>query len=137
MTEMVDESDDVGESRGLCWDFGPGDLPPLAAIRQRLATWLVDVAAEVIQDLLMVVTELVTNAYEYGRLPGQVRTTRLNRNVIRVEVDDRSPSMPRFQRAPGTNSPRSRGIALVNALARRWGVIRAPWGKTVWAEVTA
>ncbi|MFL6125929.1 ATP-binding protein [Actinophytocola sp.] len=137
MTNTVGDPEDVTDgatAHQLCWDFGPGELPPLTAIRQQLATWLTGIAQAVVADLQLVATELVSNAYEHGWLPGQVRVSRPDPRLIRIEVDDRSPTLPQLGQ-PTIAETRGRGLGLVDRLAKRWGVISTSWGKTVWAEI--
>lgn len=137
MTNTVGDPEDVGEdaaTRRLCWDFGPDEVPPLTAIRQRLATWLTGIAQTVVADLQLVVTELVSNAYEHGCLPGQLRVFKPEAKLIRVEVDDRSPAPPQLGR-PSISDTRGRGLGLVDHLTQEWGVVATSWGKTVWAEI--
>ena len=107
------------------------------SIRRRLESWLgSDVAEATVQDFLLLVTELVTNAYEHGTPPCHVRISRTGIGLVRIEVDDQSADPPIFGRdAHGAASDRGRGIVMVNALASRWGVTPNEWGKTVWAEV--
>ncbi|MEV7284442.1 ATP-binding protein [Streptomyces sp. NPDC093252] len=87
-------------------------------------------------DVLLVVSELVTNAYRYGTEPGDsllvaVRTTP---TCVRVEVHDPRRRHPRLRTASGERA-RGRGLHIVAALATRWGVEDRPFGKAVWAEV--
>ncbi|MEB8344067.1 ATP-binding protein [Streptomyces endophyticus] len=83
-----------------------------------------------------VVAELAANAVTHGRLPG--RDFRLVLHVagdtLRIEVTDtRADRLPQVA-APGGES--GRGLLLVGALARRWGVREGPAPrKTVWAEL--
>ncbi|WP_345690073.1 ATP-binding protein [Streptomyces coeruleoprunus] len=81
----------------------------------------------------LVVGELTANAVLHGRVPG--RDFRLALTVsggggglVRVAVTDaRGDSLP---------GRRGYGLALVDALAERWGVEPGPFPcKTVWAEV--
>jgi hypothetical protein len=108
MTVMADVRDeDVSDFGELCWHFGLGGTLPLPAIRHCVAAWLVGVADAVIEDLQLVVTELVTSAYEHGRMPGQIRITRPGTDVVRVEVDDCSRTLPEFREVFGTTSARA------------------------------
>jgi two-component sensor histidine kinase len=105
--------------------------PPLAQVRALVATLTADLPAELGEDLLLVVTELVANAYEHGTAP---RTLRLERNDARVvvEVDDGTSSPPVLGRSRlGAN--RGRGLTIVAGVAERWGVRALLAGKTVWA----
>lgn len=55
---------------------------------------------------------------------------------LRLEVRDGSARIP-HQRRYGTQATTGRGIALVDGLAVRWGVVPASDGKTVWCELSA
>lgn len=93
---------------------------------------------------LVVVAELAANAALHGLVPG--RSFRLTlvfdpeATLLRVEVtdarDDRLP--PASVPQPGPDDESGRGLALVEALAERWGTEPYfPSGKTVWAEIPA
>ncbi|MFJ8633911.1 ATP-binding protein [Streptomyces sp. NPDC093568] len=85
-----------------------------------------------------IVAELAANAVTHGRVPG--RDFRILLYVVgdtlRIEVTDtRADRLPHAVRpTPGAES--GRGLAIVDALADRWGVTPGlPPRKTVWAEV--
>ncbi|MFB9376753.1 ATP-binding protein [Kineococcus gynurae] len=85
-------------------------------------------------ELELLVTELVTNAVRYGGAPIAL-TLRATQRGIHVEVSDGSPVEPVLRRPP-PESTGGRGVALVDALALRWGVRPGPGGgKTVWADL--
>ncbi|MBU6533085.1 ATP-binding protein [Streptomyces sp. NPDC057245] len=85
-----------------------------------------------------IVAELANNAATHGRVPG--RNFQLQLHVVggtlRIEVTDtRGDRMPR-PRTTGPVDESGRGLALVTALADRWGVTPGrPPRKTVWAEL--
>lgn len=87
----------------------------------------------------LIVAELANNAATHGRVPG--RDFRLLLHVVggtlRVEVTDaRDDRLPHLH-APEPTEENGRGMALVAALADRWGVTAGPPPrKTVWAELT-
>jgi anti-sigma regulatory factor (Ser/Thr protein kinase) len=84
-------------------------------------------------DLMLLVSELVTNACVHGAEPVRVRLD-VDQGRVRVEVEDGSPMMPEVQRPDG-RSTIGRGLLIVESLSRAWGAERVGAGKVVWAEV--
>jgi DNA-binding NarL/FixJ family response regulator len=81
----------------------------------------------------LLVSELVSNAIVHA--PGDLEVSVLLRaGSIRIEVDDQSASGP-VPRHAGVEDVSGRGLALVDALAKGWGVADRDGGKTVWFEV--
>lgn len=82
----------------------------------------------------LLVSELATNAAVHAS-GGQIRVRVLDRGLrLRVEVSDDSPDLPVPRSAP-VSAEDGRGLALVEALARRHGVDARHDGKTVWFEI--
>ncbi|WSZ00281.1 ATP-binding protein [Streptomyces sp. NBC_00872] len=89
----------------------------------------------------MIVAELAANAARHGRVPGRNFELRLlyehETAVVRVGVSDTHPRRP-DPSSVGMADPEAdggRGLALVEAVAYRWGVDdRTGPGKTVWAQ---
>lgn len=83
----------------------------------------------------MIVTELVTNAVRHGEGDTVEVVARLDGGALRLEVADASPALPTRRLVP-TQANFGRGLALVEALSHRWGVVVEPGrGKRVWAEL--
>lgn len=83
----------------------------------------------------LLVSELVSNAALHARTEITVCVA-LEEDHLRLEVTDLSPRHP-IMRRYSAESTTGRGIALIDAMAKRWGVKdRAP-GKTVWLELYA
>jgi hypothetical protein len=61
-------------------------------------------------------------------------TVVLSRSAVRVEVRDQSPLAPEIRHYDEAAST-GRGLALVDALATRWGTAPQPGGKVVWFEL--
>lgn len=101
-------------------------------VREYLASWSLD---GVVDDVLLLLSEVVTNAVHHGR--SDIGVTLLVRHgVVRVEVWDASAAMP-AQRAMSNDALQGRGLGIVAAVASRWGVEPVPGdGKKVWFEVT-
>lgn len=89
---------------------------------------------ERLQDLQLLVTELVTNAVRHGSRAGERITVavRADEDTVRVDVSDRGRGFDPERLEPSDPmAPDGRGLTIVAALARRWGVD----GATVWFEV--
>ncbi|PSL52052.1 anti-sigma regulatory factor (Ser/Thr protein kinase) [Saccharothrix carnea] len=126
------DSDDPATTVALPLDE---DVPPLAAVRRWAAEALVGLTEDELDDCRLVITELVSNAYDHGVGPRAVRLRcSADRGVVRIEVDDASADDLTYGRSRlGPN--RGRGLVIVDKLAGTWGVERHPGGKTVWAEL--
>jgi anti-sigma regulatory factor (Ser/Thr protein kinase) len=97
---------------------------------QALARWQL---AELADDALLAVSELVTNAVLHGRGPVTLLLERQD-GGIRVEVHDHSSQMPQTTAASQLRTS-GRGLAIVAAIAHSWGAHQLRAGKVVWAEV--
>jgi anti-sigma regulatory factor (Ser/Thr protein kinase) len=88
------------------------------------------------EDLLLVVSELVTNAVVHGAEPIRVTMVRAPERV-RVEVTDgAAAASPHGNPRPPTDAETGRGLSVVTRLAVAWGWRASPGrGKTVWAEL--
>jgi serine/threonine-protein kinase RsbW len=98
----------------------PGVLPP-----------------DLVDDLLLLTTELVTNGVRHspaGRGGSVDVSVRLGTDRVRVEVSDPGSGFDHVPHVPGTLSEGGRGLFLVEALADRWGIADGA-RTTVWYEL--
>ena len=113
-------------------------------VRRRLGADLADAGlpASVVGDAALVISELVGNAVRYARpLAGGVLevTWTIRPGCLRLTVSDGGGvSVPR-RHAAGPDDIRGRGLTIVAALAREWGVETHQNGagpvSTVWVEL--
>ncbi|MGW5974938.1 ATP-binding protein [Streptomyces sp. NPDC055186] len=90
------------------------------------------------EDVLLVVSELVTNACLHAEGPDQLGIVCDNK-TIRLEVADRGTGQPAPRTPHRSGRPGGHGMFIVQRLCLDWGVVRTPGiaGKTVWAELGA
>jgi serine phosphatase RsbU (regulator of sigma subunit)/anti-sigma regulatory factor (Ser/Thr protein kinase) len=96
--------------------------------RRTLAEW--DVPASRIDDIVLLVSELVTNAIIHGKPPIELRM-RTARHEVVLDVRDHANYLPR-RLHPTVDDEHGRGLQLVALLAKRWGTRPVPQGKSVW-----
>ncbi|MEU0786747.1 ATP-binding protein [Streptomyces sp. NPDC006173] len=90
------------------------------------------------EDVLLVVSELVTNACLHAEGPDELRIS-VDNKVLRIEVSDRGAGQPAPRTPHRAGRPGGHGMFIVQRLCLDWGVVRSPGvsGKTVWAELGA
>ncbi|GAA4006565.1 ATP-binding protein [Streptomyces marokkonensis] len=128
--------------RRLSFDDQSG-VVPLARdfTRQALYAWgwLPSTTADqraAAEDVLLVVSELVTNACLHAEGPDELWIT-CEKKVIRLEVSDRGTGQPAPRTPHRAGRPGGHGMFIVQRLCLDWGVVRTPGvaGKRVWAEL--
>ncbi|OIV38598.1 hypothetical protein BIV57_04925 [Mangrovactinospora gilvigrisea] len=88
-----------------------------------------------VDDVLLVVSELVTNACLHAGGPRELRLVGGGDDEIRVEVADGTEERPEASRPHRSGRPGGHGIFIVQRLSAAWGVAPDRDGKTVWAVV--
>jgi anti-sigma regulatory factor (Ser/Thr protein kinase) len=88
----------------------------------------------ILDDAQIVLSELASNAVIHAGSPFAV-ALRAGGSVLRISVHDDSPVIPTLRE--DDSLPSGRGLRLVAALSRSWGVEMAGDGKRVWAELPA
>jgi DNA-binding NarL/FixJ family response regulator len=108
-------------------------------VRHALHMWNADGEVD---DAVVVVSELVTNAIAHAHTGCELRISRDREGgsdqggtILRIEVNDRGAQIPDVQTLTETRE-HGRGLHIVAALTKAWGVDTEPDGsKTVWAEL--
>ncbi|PTM97844.1 ATP-binding protein [Streptomyces sp. VMFN-G11Ma] len=133
-----------GQVRRLNFE-GASGVVPLARdfTRQALYAWgwLPAATADrraAAEDVLLVVSELVTNACLHAEGPDELWISCSNK-VLRIEVSDKGAGQPAPRTPHRASRPGGHGMFIVQRLCLDWGVVRSPGvpGKTVWAELGA
>jgi CheY-like chemotaxis protein len=89
---------------------------------------------DLLDDALIVLSELVTNALIHGLSRCELRLG-LSESALRIQVVDQGPGMPDPLTAD-EGSEHGRGLLIVSLLCEAWGVEALPAGeKIVWAEM--
>ncbi|MEV8397079.1 ATP-binding protein [Streptomyces niveus] len=89
-----------------------------------------------LDDVLLCVSELATNAVRHGVPVGGALLVKVgaDEHRVRVECHDANCRRPRL-RHPADDDQTGRGLLLVEAIASRWGTDERPFGKYVWFEL--
>ncbi|MCU1602653.1 MAG: histidine kinase [Frankiales bacterium] len=110
----------------------PADLATIVDVRAQVAhvlrSW--GAASTVIDDVVLIVSELVTNALLHGRPPVLLRLRNSPVHLV-LEVQDGATYLPRRMR-PTPDDEHGRGLQLASLLTRRWGTRPTRDGKVVW-----
>lgn len=104
----------------------------VAIARRAMTEMLAGVDPDLVDTVCLSVSELLTNAIIHG-LPPVVILARIDGQTLRIEIGDGSPARGTPQQASATASG-GRGLAIVDAVAHRWGIESRGGGKAVWLE---
>ncbi|MFJ5233271.1 ATP-binding protein [Kitasatospora sp. NPDC088391] len=110
-------------------------------VRARLQAGGIDPDSPVAETLVLVVSELVTNAVVHTGCPAVLRLLlpldpAAGPAPVRVEVADASRTAPAPRHAGADeDATNGRGLELVDLLCERWGWYPDGSGKRVWCEV--
>jgi DNA-binding NarL/FixJ family response regulator len=136
LAELLDVLEQVGD--GQAHDQATLELPrsllaprqARAVVRHLLEQWDY---RDLVDDALLVLSELVANAVEHADAASVVVVNRGGQG-LRIEVRDQGEGTLTEQPELATTE-RGRGLMIVSALARSWGVQTAERSKTVWVEL--
>jgi anti-sigma regulatory factor (Ser/Thr protein kinase) len=103
-----------------------------AYTREALAHWQL---ADLTEDIVLIVDELVTNAVRHSTGPITLALD-LRDQSVHVEVTDDCSAMPSAQALSNTRTS-GRGLAIIDAISDDWGArTLASGGKSVWADIS-
>jgi anti-sigma regulatory factor (Ser/Thr protein kinase) len=87
--------------------------------------------ASVLDEAVLLMSELVTNAMRHGAPPITTEVACNATSGMQVRVSDGNPEAPTARDA-GPDDQSGRGVHLVDMISDAWGVDPTPNGKTVW-----
>jgi anti-sigma regulatory factor (Ser/Thr protein kinase) len=101
-------------------------------VTSRSATW----PADLVELIVLLTSELVTNAVVHGRGPVHLLLVE-DGDRLRVEVGDGEPRLPDGAAKATDSEVSGRGLMILDRFADRWGSHprRTPPGKVVWFEL--
>jgi serine phosphatase RsbU (regulator of sigma subunit)/anti-sigma regulatory factor (Ser/Thr protein kinase) len=113
----------------------PAELTAVRRARDmvRAATTPLGLSEDDVDTVILIVSELVTNALVHGAAPVTLRV-RSSASRCYVEVADAARYRPHRRVARETDE-NGRGLELLQAMSRRWGVRPQVTGKVVWAQL--
>jgi anti-sigma regulatory factor (Ser/Thr protein kinase) len=115
--------DPTAPQQARAWAQGQLAVAPAAAT----------IPAALADDVLLCVSELVTNAVQACCDEATVDLA-ISSGRVRVVVTDNGHGWPTPQ-SPAPSDPSGRGLMIIAAIADRWGVEPTHASKTVWAEL--
>lgn len=114
------------------------DLHAPARARAWAHAHVIERSADRADDVLLIVSELVTNAVRHAGT--EVRLTlAIDADRIRIKVSDDIDEPPHVDQGSSDGTrPGGRGLVIVSAVATAWGVENSAdrRGKTVWADLS-
>lgn len=109
------------------------DLSLLATVRDEVEVAAGEWSDSDVDALVLIVDELAVNGVAHAGTPVVIDLDPVGDGAVRVAVTDSGAGWPRVTH--DDSADHGRGLAIVEALATRWGVERSDAGKTVWAVV--
>ncbi|MFB7575102.1 ATP-binding protein [Streptomyces sp. NPDC056165] len=106
-------------------------------LREQATSW--KLPEEVTETAVLLLSELMTNAYRHAKAPGReirARCVLSEEGRLRISVTDANDTLP-TPREASPEDESGRGLTLVETLANDWGAEPRPGGigKAVWFEL--
>ena len=136
--ERAGADDDVTPTQGEVKVTLPAELESSRLARTFVRQSWPDLDSNVLDDVALIVTELVSNAVKHGAPELQLRLRR-DPFAVDVAVLDHGADMPPTEvRQADLAATSGRGLFMVDQLANRWGCepLVGETGKAVWASLT-
>jgi anti-sigma regulatory factor (Ser/Thr protein kinase) len=115
-----------------------GELEAVPSARRALQQLAPLLEPDLLENVGLLVSELVTNSIRYARTPGpasiELRASVFD-DLVRVEVTDHGPGFEARANEPSSQHESGWGLYLVDQLSDRWGVSRAGGGTAAWFEI--
>jgi anti-sigma regulatory factor (Ser/Thr protein kinase) len=130
-------TDSADAADGLAFQLNAGVDAPVAA-RRAIVAGDGNLPSAVREDVLLLVTELVSNAVRHSGVgPDGPLEVELQcwRQRVRVEVVDPGTDPTQIRPGRATDDAGGFGLVLVDRIAARWGVRRGPSRTCVWFEI--
>ena len=114
----------------------PADPGSARAARRFVVQAAGDVPSGLRDAIAVMIGELAMNAVQHARTEFEV-TVDLAGGILRVEVTDSGHGHPAAAPMPPPESPRGRGLPIVDGLADAWGIIssRHDQGNGIWFQI--
>ena len=113
-------------------------VPASVGVARRFVRDLLDSHGDVDEDtldtLLLLASELVTNAVRHAATPFEIRVA-VDDDTVRVAVIDGDVDHGPRMCHPGPDDTNGRGLQLVDQLSAVWGSDRVGRGKAVWFQL--
>lgn len=111
-----------------------------AEARHRTLAWLLrhSIGEDAVEAAVLVISELVTNAVVHSGSSVIRCALLLGNGLLHIEVTDQGTGQEEpIVREPAADEVSGRGLLLVSAVSRAWGIVPAtPGGRTVWATLS-
>ncbi|MDP3714233.1 MAG: SpoIIE family protein phosphatase [Mycobacteriales bacterium] len=124
----IDQNEGEERSLAVAVEGTAGVAAVRHAVQAALLSWGAD--RLFVDDVVLVVSELATNALIHGKGPVQLRLRSSPAHVV-LEVEDHATYLPRRMR-PTADDEHGRGLQLTSRLSLRWGTRPTREGKVVW-----
>ena len=118
------------------WQLTADAQAPRAARDLLTSAWCAAHHRALLDDALLLVSEVVTNAVMHGGPPITLHVEFEGAAGLLVSVKDGEANQPTVE-ARTTDALGGRGMVLVDAVADEWGVESLPEGKRVWFRLAA
>ncbi len=113
------------------------DISSPAVARRQALRFAADNDVSDPEILVLVVSELVTNAVVHGAEPIEMCAS-FDGGTVRIEVSDSTPDIGTVVSPPrASDQTGGRGLEIIDTVTQRWGTIARDRGKVVWAELAA